>query len=222
MIKKTYPKKFTYKKNYKKSFRKYKQPSRKPNIHYFKRTFVVTYPVVQTFTHSSMEFKLSDLPGYQEFTNLFDQYKICGIKAKFVYDKSSALTLMAPTELTDTLAFYGSLPNLYTVIDYNDKTVLSTQGQYLEYQNCHINRMDKPTKRYFKPKISYEITSGITSGYAAGNKNPWVDSNYPDVRHYGLKIGMDGQPGNNITGATTIIGELSVFYTVYIAFKNVK
>lgn len=225
MFKRTYYKKKyfkpTFKKNYRKSFKKYKRPSNKPGIHYFKRTFVKTYPVVQDFTHITESFKLSDLPGYQEFTAIFDQYKFGGIKAKIIYDKSSGLTLLAHGT-PDTLAFHASLPNVYTVIDYNDSNSISSQGQYLEYQNCHINRMDKPTKRYFKPKVSYEITSGITSGYASTNKNPWVDSSYPDVKHYGFKMGIDGQPGNNLSGADVIMGEISVFYTVYLAFKNVK
>lgn len=80
--------------------RRYKRRyvKRRPShIHYFKRTkvdeftitnagFVAIKSDVADGTYNA--FQLDQLPNYAEFTELYDTYKICAIKQKFIYNRN--------------------------------------------------------------------------------------------------------------------------------------
>lgn len=90
-------------KTYRRRFRKFRKTYRRrnakasSNIHLFKRTKVDEH----TLTNAGFvaiksditdnvynDFRLDQLPNYTEFTALYDQYKICGIKQKFVFNRN--------------------------------------------------------------------------------------------------------------------------------------
>lgn len=116
-------------------------------------------------------FQLDQLPNVAEFTALYDLYKICGIKQRYVFAKNS--------EETSTGNSF-ELPQLITVNDFNDATALANEAEALQYPSYKARRLDKEVKRYFKPKFG---DSNQTI------KTPWLATDAGGIAeaHYGIK-----------------------------------
>lgn len=188
-------------------------PINRHQLHYFKRTVsekipVYDWTVPQNYGHA---FKLSELPNYSEFTLLFDQYKIVGVQTKFIFDANCA---QVPTTAN---ALGPSLPNLITVNDYDDATPLIIDTDYQQYETYKIARMDRPIKRYCKPKVATAVYNGTFTGYA--QSSPWIDANSANVEWYGLKYSID--PVNTHSGANTI-GFCTILRTYYIVCRDTR
>lgn len=197
------------------SFRRQVGASRrnKTFIHYFKRTTVQTVVItgnenfIQVIPSAPAaaynDYRLNQLPNYTDFTDLYDSYRICAIKRKYVFDRNSAETLSAV-----------ELPRLITVNDWNDTSALSTEAEALEYASCKITRLDKPTKRYFKPTT---IIEDAVQGNAQVQRRKWFDcATGSDQKHLGLKEAVLMSNTNNQDG----IGRLHIYTTFYIACRT--
>lgn len=193
-------------KRFKKIFNKYshkKIVSRTPNVHFFKRTFKTSYTVTNSSFQSAynITYELNDLPNYTEFTALYDTYKICGIKVKFVYDRNSATSQSSLTTNT--------IPNLLTVYDYNGNSITDENGM-LQYPTFKIARMDKPITRYFRP---VQTVDSSNPNYV---KSRWNSTAEPDIVHRGL-VACISNPG-----AVGDLGIVSIYATFYLAMKTPK
>lgn len=143
-------------------------------------------------------FSLGQLPSPTEFTNLYDSYKICGIKVKFLFERTEA-----SVNVSNQI-----MPNLVTVNDFNDATSLTTEAQALEYASFKTRRLDKPITRYFRP------TQIVTTGQII--KSRWNPSSSPDISHYGLKSLIVG------SSSGVSLGRLKIYTTFYIAMRSPK
>lgn len=153
---------------------------RPSHIHLFKRTKVDEFmlardgfiPLQSDVTDNVFNnFQLCQLPNVVEYTALYDQYKICGIKQRYVFAKNS--------EETSTGNSF-ELPQLITVNDFTDGTALTDEAEALQYPSYKARRLDKEVKRYFKPT------------YMEGNKatkNAWLETDAGGIQeiHRGIK-----------------------------------
>lgn len=185
-----------------------------PKIHYFKRTYTYTVdvtgnanafiPVLTASAGGYNRFRLSDCPNYGDFTDLYDSYKICGIKRKYVFNANSAET---------NVSSYG-LPRLVTVNDWNDITAAANESEMLEYASCKISRLDKVCKRFFKPTTT--ISDAVQGNYQV-QKREWFDcATGADQNHHGLKEALI----INSTNEAERIGYLHIYTTLYLAFRS--
>lgn len=182
-------------------------------IHYFKRTFKVSHSITnsnfQTIASNLTgpvynEFKLTDVPNYTDFTNLYDTYKICAIKRKYIFNKNSS-------EAGNTGTY--EMPTLLTVNDFNDDAALTSENEALEYASCKQTRMDRITKRYFKPTIQVVAGTASSTDYM---KTKWTSTEAPDRIHRGIKEAVIGTS----TGTPLVVGQLFVYTTYYIACRT--
>lgn len=157
---------------------------------------------------ASLAFKLTDLEANTEFTNLFERYKICGIKYRFYVDRN--------TEVTSSSLPPGNthVTRVWHHVDYTDTTTPTFEGMN-QQPNLKIEMLNssKPYSRwyFFKPKFSNTIWGSTTEGYS--QMRGYVDSEFPAVTHYGLKyIVNDMQSYQNVY--------IQTWY--YLALKNVK
>lgn len=160
--------------------------------HSFVRTAVQTLPMsnpvtgVQNFVSlggGSNGFRLSDLPNYTEFVNLFDQYKIQKIDLQFIpsWEGSNKST----SALADVC-----LPTLVTVEDHNDSALLTSRADYQQYKTYKetILTAQRPITITVRPKPAMAIFGGgVFSSYAQPNDGIWLDTGSYTVDHYGLK-----------------------------------
>lgn len=195
----------------------FRRPKRNMSLtHFFKRTFreelsitntAVTVVPSDVTNNRKNDWRLDQLPNYTDFQNLYDTYKICRIKQKFIYDRNSADSLATATG-------YG-LPNIITVNDFNDTAAISTVNEALEYASCKINRLDKPLTRFFRP--TQDLTDSIST---ATVKSRWNETAESDIQHHGLKVLVEVP--NNVVADPVELGKLTIYTTYYLAMKTPK
>lgn len=174
-------------------------------IHYFKRTayfsgFLAGSTLLDTF--SSIQFTLSQVPNVTEFTNLFDCYRINGVKVKLMPRANSA-----------EIGTNQGMIKLFSTIDYDDATVPTAITDLLQYETLKTTSSNREHTRYFKPKIAKTVfQTSLASGYSQGTG--WLDCDNTAVPHYGLKLALQQLPA----GAQSY----DVQVTYYLAFKQVR
>ena len=171
-------------------------------------------------TAYGLDFKLSRLPNYSEFTALFDAYKITGIKLRIIprYSNSDLNVLEGNT--------YMPKP-MYITADQDDITVGASWTEVDAMQNEAtriipvISNNGSPVTMYLKVKPQTVLQTNLGAGLStatAGQFSGWIDTVQPDVVHYGLKLLVPTKP----YVMAQLKCEFDVFATYYLKFKNVK
>lgn len=205
-------KRFNKKRFNKKRFNKVLRKPRPQGVHFFKRTMLTTFTLDNSaWTSLSIgsganNYHFNDLPNNTDFVNIYDEYKICAIKNKYVFTKNSLELGTATTT---------SIPVLVTVNDYNSNVALASENSALEYPSCKMSRLDKVVTRYFKPRFDIN-GSGVTTNYSDVTKRGYVNTISATRPHYGLFSCISA--GNS----ADVIGTLKVYTTYYIACRHPK
>ena len=156
-----------------------------------------------TDTLGAINFALNDVPGYTEFTALYDAYKINAVKIMFLPQMTSNISVSSVNNPYANTRFFSC-------IDYNDSTAPANVDAVREYKSCKYTPILRRHKRYiYKPKIL------AAEGYTP--VSPWISCASPSVIYYGLKYAIEN---TNATVGTAF--EYSVECKFYLSFKNVK
>lgn len=174
-------------------------------VHYFKRTaFYSTY--VQGSTLSTNAYgligQLTQVPGYTEFTALYDQYRIMAMKIR-----------LSPRANSAEAGTNQGLIKMWTAIDYDDNTPITAISDMLQRPNVKQTKSSQEHVRYFKPRINVPTPGIVNTIPGQSSTRGWLDCDNPSIPHYGLKVLVDQLP----SGAQS--WDVSVTY--YLAFKNV-
>lgn len=160
-----------------------------------------------------MQFSLASVPNYTEFTNLYDNYKITGVAVE-----------LRPTftggELNNIAnsANNVAIPDIRTVVDYDDANVIATENELLQYQNIKWTRGNRIHRRYFKPKPAVPIyKDALSFGYSPAYSPRWYDTAYATVPFNALKIWIDPLAGGQPTNVV-----YRVYTTYYLRFRGTK
>lgn len=211
--------------SYKKRFRKYRKGKKMviyktPKMKYFKfqrncslSTIGATHDA--SATHFVRSFKITDVPNYSEFLNLFDCYKIQKIDIYFIPESNVTLSVGNNEGILFNSPFSS---RMHTVIDYNDKNTPTSTNEMREYSTHYWTPYNKIHKRTFRPKplvvMDEDGPSGNSVGMGNAVGNPWVSTGSNQTEWFGLK-GSFQYPTAISTGD---------YYTVeakyYMIFKN--
>lgn len=174
------------------------QLARASKVHNFKRTYNAGNLVTSTAspTLEAFNFSLNDLPGYTEFTSLYDFYKINRVKFRLV-------PFQTVSNSTGTTNNAGNYP-IFHCLDFSDSAPPASLNEVMEYNNCVISRLYDGFTRYFKPKFA-DTTSTPRDGYIATTS--------PSNNWYGIKIAIP-----ETDSAMTYY----VIWTVYLSCKDPK
>lgn len=198
------------KRNYPRRKRVYKRYFRRKTrgvtnkIYSFKRTTESTTVSVASGAALSVIYSpsLSNLPSYTDFTNLFDMYRICGMK----------IVLTPNINMNNVVT--NQRFNVFSVIDYNDLGAV-TVAQAEQYQNVKRYINTRTMSRYFKPRIAINQTDVSSTAFTASYKTPWISTSNVNIAHGFLKFISDVNPLANTYYWTSQI-------TLYVQFKNVN
>lgn len=135
---------------------------------------------------------------FSSWSAVFDQYRFMEVE------------VWVTCEAQPSVIFNGS-QNLYSVIDYDDASGLSTVAGALAYSNVIAAPLSNGQYRKFKPHIAVAAYSGAFTSFK-NEKAPWIDVASPNVQHYGLKVVSD------VTAAAVPI---KMFSRTWIQFRNV-
>lgn len=164
----------------------------------------------------SLKFTANDLPQYASFSALFDCYKINKVVVKLI---PVVTNYNVPGNTAGNVAAEPQW--LSTVIDYDDATLLTTEGSLLEYETFKQSRPGRAHKRVFTPKIAMDAyrTGGTTIGFIQKSmRENYIDAAFGDTEGYGLK-GLINGPA---LLADQIQGAWKVYVTMYITFKQTR
>lgn len=196
--KKAAPKKVT------KYYKKIPRELSNDRIHVIKRsadggTFTVSN---LAFTGVGQQFRLDNVPAYNELTALYDQYRICGVKVIF-------LPPFTGRETISTIDQPRTSARFMSVIDYNDNTGPSNMDELRQYENCKMTQVHERHERYI-PYPKFTNNSGQ-------NVNDWISTATATTPHFGIKFGADP------TGQTsTLSWQYTIELVFYLCFKNIK
>lgn len=167
---------------------------------------------------AAYDFRVSDIPNVSEFGTLFDQYKITGVKLKFVY-------------MTATQQDYpdaGSNPSSSQVTmllwnDFDDITTptASNAGWSAAQETGRVKAKVFPNVKnntmsiFLRPKVLTAIvdSSGTTTG--RGDLNPWLDgSTGLQAEYLGVKVLLQCPPCIT-TSPSHVFKCIATYYTVW-------
>lgn len=154
-------------------------------------------------TAQGFNFSLNDVPGASDFTNLYDQYKICAVHMKF-YPSQTQSTTLNPAERANANARFLSC------IDYTDAVAPTTADEVRQYESCEVTPILEPHERFIKHPL-YQNNSGQNVG-------DWVGTSSSSLNWFGLRIFIE--PCNATGTNSTLTYHLEMIY--YLCFKNVK
>lgn len=211
-----------YRKSYRRRTRK-RRPYRKRRVYkriprnrsisktyLFKRhvnlgTVALSNAAVTTGGHS---FQLDEVPNYQEFTALFDVYRIAAVKISCYVNASDI-------QVQSTIPF--AVVRWISVIDYNSSGSFGSFDDAREFQSAKMKQFPSPypAKRYLKPKMISSVENDATSIVAAGNKKGWLNTTVANIPHYGYRYIFE-QLSSPYTGSI----KFEAVY--YMMFRQVK
>lgn len=146
-------------------------------------------------TYGTSTFTLSDMPTFSTLAGLFDLYRIEAVEVLF--------RPVGITTVTDAgVGTLESIPNLLTLIDYNDTIVPTALAQFQRASTYRQCTATSAMKLAFKPRWQLPVyQSAIATAYSVGPANTWLGTTYPGIPHYGLKYCLTedagtGNPGN--------------------------
>lgn len=157
----------------------------------------------------SLQFKLESAVDYGDFAQLFDRYKITGVKLKFMYQENIGST-----------GNNSLLPTFNYSFDGDDADVPTTQLMVTKKQYCHSKVLNgnKSFSLFIKPRITAPTT---LSGTYTTSKAKWVDCNTgTGVPHYGVKFWLKDWTYGTVS--TPVLNLLTIQPTYYFALKDTQ
>lgn len=143
-------------------------------------------------------FTIADCPDFASLSEIFDQYRIDRVEARFVPNISESL---------------GSTPlagKAYSVIDFDDANLFTSITEPQEYSNCLVWEPTDPIQIAFAPHFAYAAYGSSVFGSFANSKPNWIDCASSTVQHYGIKLAF--------TTTTTAV-TYSVVFRYHVSFR---
>lgn len=145
---------------------------------------------------AGMEFKLSDLPGVIEFSDLYDRYKLTTVVVRFrLVNNPDATMFLNKGNTADPQQNFNAtnwFPRLFYCKDYDDSTAESL-GALRERSKTKmvVLKPNKYHKVVIKPAVTVQTyRTPTTTGYSP-SWNQWIDMAQNNVPYYGLKYVVD-------------------------------
>jgi hypothetical protein len=154
-------------------------------------------------------FELDELPGYTDFTTLWDQYRITRVDYKII-PRNNVQSLT--TTATATTAI---MPTISVWWDPDDASTPTLVGESLEVENVSHYGGYEIIKGSFKPHAAIAAYGGAFTQFA--DFDGWCDCTSDDVQWYGLKVWV-GAGG----GSQTTFQVWDAFYVVHCEFRKVR
>lgn len=158
-----------------------------------------TLPGTWDFTMAS-KYQLASVLQLSDLTNMYDRYKIVGVKLQIHYLCNTAIA-----QDVSNITQRSNLPVLYYAFDGDDASD-NTDVQIRQKGYCKsvVLNANRPLSLYFKPRVNKELNTGTATGLSS-EKAPFIDCNSSFVAHFGMKFSIkDWVGGDGINNALRI------------------
>lgn len=157
-------------------------------------------------------------PGFTDFTNLFDQYRINKVELKMIWQANTQ-----EYDASNQTQARAILPLIHMATDYDDTGLFSLNDllQYPNHRSIQLGQINNagPVHVINKPGVVFESqTDLLTPLPSTVKRSPWCDCAVPNVKHNGLKLAWDnfGQDADQVCGNLVILVKYSY------EFKNAR
>lgn len=164
------------------------------------------------------DFRISDIPNVSEFGALFDQYKITGVKLKFVYMTATQQDYpdsgANPSSSQCTMLIWNDFDDV-TTPSTNNAAWSAAQETGRVRAKVFPNVRNNTMSVFLRPKVLTALvdSSGTTTG--RGNVNPWLDgATALNTQYLGVKVLLQCPP-NSATGPSHIFKCIATYYTIW-------
>lgn len=160
----------------------------------------------------SFAFQLQSCIQHTDLTNLFDRYRISGIKLDFLYQQNTSDT-----------AGGSCLPVMWSAYDFDDDTppvnVLTLQVK--GYCRQRVLNANRNFSVYIKPRVlkAVQLTAGAGDVAASSDRSGWFNSVNDDVQHLGFKLWLDNWMGSTAEAPKCM---LTIQPTYYLQLKDTQ
>lgn len=158
---------------------------------------------------NAIQFQLSNVSGVSDFTNLYQEYCISKVEL-FWYPKANV-------KGSTTVAAQTTSSIVYTAFDPNDIVVPATLQELKEMAGCRTHYGYRPFKLTIYPKVALAAYDGAFTGFATPKGYTWLNTDYPTIRHYGLKFGLAGNDSS-----TVLYNSYSIEMKFTLAFRRAR
>jgi len=146
-----------------------------------------------TVLFGTQNYQAGFLDQIGSFAALYDSYRIIKVEVTF-------MPMYTCTSLANGIGTTLLIPLIYTVIDYDDATNLSSIAAAREYDTVQIHDDKKLFTRTFQPKVAKAVYTGSFTGFSQGKLTDWMDMASTNIQYYGLKYAVSAQS----TGSTNL------------------
>jgi hypothetical protein len=189
-------------------FMKYRFPDNKP--HKFVQTFEVLAGLTQSntgFANTSVTPTSGYINQFSSFAAVFDQYQLELVEIWILPRHTNPLSVSST----------GNVGLLYSVIDYDDGSALTTSLAFEQYENCVVSPSYEGQYRKFIPHVAVANYAGSFTGYSNVPANKiWIDCATTGTQFYGLKSGVSA------CDSTSDEQVFDYIIRMHVAFKNVR
>lgn len=159
-----------------------------------------------------LTFQVSDVVNASEFTALYDQFKLTGVKLRMwiMRDNSASASTAGPAQIA---AF--KIPLMYYVIDHDTSTDPSTD-ELRQYSNCKMWQFNntRPFSIFIKPKMLTEVYRTNITRSTVPTTPRFISTDQIDTQHFGFRARLINMDDSSIT--------LRRELTYYFSCKNPK
>lgn len=206
------------------------------NVHHFKfKAYTQNWLGIEmdgNNSYFSRDFSLEDMPSATELVALFDLYRINKIVFKATPRYTSNLIYNVAPFTSNVIAEAGNtdaggtnllgtsnmgLPQLITVIDYDDVTTPTSLDELYEYSNVKKTLGSRSHTRVFVPRIKVDPTVTDLS-----MSKRWISTSNSALNHFGLKGVCANIPDLPAQGGDRPIFFVDLEITMYLSFRNTK
>lgn len=140
------------------------------------------------FQIGHFKFALTDLPNYSDFINLYERFKITGVKLKFIPIHGDGVDVQGGGAVTANLSPLAIAISREAVLQSSDER---TFDQLLEQQDCKVYTSQRPFSLYIPYPKFYAPADGLTT---VQEKGGWIRSaTGSSVHHWGLRYAFPEQ-----------------------------
>lgn len=161
-------------------------------------------------------FTTAQINNFAEIANVFDEYRINGIKVTFRPRYDSVTNPSAAGTLTQPQAYAHILVDPASTLLPSGTYGSTSLNTFLENQGVRTKTLNRPFSVYFKPKVQDQLLGGGTATRVV--KPTYLKTTETGVDHRGFHIYL--QQNAFATGNTNIV--LDVFFTFYLSLRNLK
>lgn len=147
--------------------------------------------------------QLQSMAEVDSLTNLYDKYCIKAIKLRYIPRHNS----IRGADAGEVAGFAFMIAK-----DYDDAITPTSISEVQNYKNCRTIPSYKGFSVYLKPCVDTQVYSGGAAAFA-GKRNVWIDCQYRNVEHYGIK--WCAQSGGPTTGPSAYYDIVVTYYLTF-------